>query len=99
MFDRLPDLGVRCERDVLGRHHAAGRVGLERDELAQVLGRLGMGAAQQSADETETGPVVAVVETREGMRIAGAMGAQQLGILRGVIHQVEPSVRTRISRR
>ena len=53
--------------------------------LAKVLGGLGVGGAEQPADQMKAGAVVAVVETREGVRIAGAVGAQQLGVLLGVV--------------
>ena len=40
----------------------------------QVLGGVGVGRAQQSADEEEAWAVISVVEAREGVRVPGAVG-------------------------
>ena len=67
-----------------------GRVLRDRDPglLVQVLGGVGVGGAQQPADELEAWAVISVIEPREGVRVAGAVGAQQVGVVRGVrLHQ------------
>ncbi len=51
----------------------------------QVLGGVGVRGAQQPADELEARAIIAVVETRKGVWIAGAVGAQQGGVVRSVV--------------
>jgi hypothetical protein len=91
----VPDLvardGEQPGREVGPARIEVRRVSRNRDPglLMQILGGVGAGGGQHSADELETGTVITVIEPGEGMGIAGDMRAQQLGVVREVrVHQV-----------
>jgi hypothetical protein len=71
-----------------------GRVSRDRDSglLVQVFGGVCVRASQQSANELKAWAVISVVEAREGVHISGAVGAEQLGVVRWVrLHQGQSS--------
>ena len=54
----------------------------------KVFGGVAVRDAEESADDLEARAIIPVIKPREGVRIAGAVGVQQISVVRGVrLHQ------------
>lgn len=54
----------------------------------EILGGVAVRNAQKPADELKAGAIIPVIKPREGVRITGAVSAQQFGVVLGVrLHQ------------
>jgi hypothetical protein len=67
-----------------------GRAPGDRDPglLVQIFGGVAVRGAQEPADELEARAIIPVIKPCEGVRIAGAVGVQQVSVVRVVrLHQ------------